>query len=44
MNKEVFVSELKKINIDVTHEMLEKLDKYYKLLVEWNEKIIFMIL
>ena len=39
MNKEVFVSELKKINIDVTHEMLEKLDKYYKLLVEWNEKI-----
>ena len=39
MNKEVFVSELKKINIIVTPEMLEKLDKYYKLLVEWNEKI-----
>ena len=39
MNKEVFVSELEKINIDVTQEMLEKLDKYYKLLVEWNEKI-----
>ncbi len=39
MNKEVFVNELKKIDIIATSEMLEKLDKYYKLLCEWNEKI-----
>lgn len=39
MNKEVFVNELKKIDIIATSEMLEKLDKYYKLLCEWNGKI-----
>ena len=39
MNKEQFIEELKKINIDVAEEHFEKLDKYYKLLIEWNEKI-----
>lgn len=39
MNKEEFVLELKKIGIDITDEQLILLDKYYKLLIEWNEKI-----
>ena len=39
MNKEEFVSELKKINIYITEEQLNKLDEFYKLLIEWNEKI-----
>lgn len=39
MNKEEFVLELKKIGIDVTDSQLMQLDKYYHLLVEWNEKI-----
>ena len=39
MNKEEFIKELKKINIDITNKQLEQLDKYYKLLKEWNEKI-----
>lgn len=39
MNKEMFVKELEKINIKVDKYQLEQLDKYYKLLVEWNNKI-----
>lgn len=39
MNKEEFINELKKINIEITEEQLQKLDKFYKLLLEWNEKI-----
>ena len=39
MNKEEFISELKKINIMLSSKQLEQLDKYYHLLVEWNEKI-----
>ena len=39
MNKEEFVLELKKIGIDVSDGQLVLLDKYYKLLIEWNEKI-----
>lgn len=39
MNKQQFVEELKKINIEITHEQLEKLEKYYELLVETNKKI-----
>jgi 16S rRNA (guanine527-N7)-methyltransferase len=38
MNKEEFINELKKINIDVTDKKLEQLDKYYKILVSENEK------
>jgi 16S rRNA (guanine527-N7)-methyltransferase len=39
MNKEEFINELKKLNITLTDKQLSDLDKYYKLLVEWNEKI-----
>lgn len=39
MTKEEFIIELKKMNISLTDEQLEELDKYYHLLVEWNNKI-----
>ena len=39
MNKEEFISELKNLNITLTDKQLNDLDKYYHLLVEWNEKI-----
>ena len=39
MNKEEFISELEKINIMLNSKQLEELDKYYHLLIEWNEKI-----
>ena len=39
MNKEIFIEELKKINIEITEEQLKKLDFYYHLMIEWNEKI-----
>ena len=38
MNKEEFIHELKKINIFLTEEQLKKLDIYYHLLVEENQK------
>ena len=38
MNKERFIEELKKINIEVTDEKIEMLKKYYELLVTENEK------
>jgi len=39
MNKEIFVSEVKKLGIDIDLEKLEKLELFYSLLVDWNEKI-----
>lgn len=39
MNKEEFVEEIKKLGITPTLSQLNQLDKYYKLLVEWNDKI-----
>lgn len=39
MNKEEFINKLKKLNIILTDKQLEDLDKYYHLLIEWNEKI-----
>lgn len=39
MTENEFVNELKKINIDCNQDQLDKLEKYYNLLVEWNEKI-----
>jgi 16S rRNA (guanine527-N7)-methyltransferase len=39
MNKEEFINELKKLNITLTDKQLNDLDKYYHLLIEWNEKI-----
>ena len=34
-----FIEELKKINIEITPLQLDKLEKYYNLLIEENEKI-----
>lgn len=39
MNKEEFVEECKKININITNEQLTKLEKFYHLMIEWNKKI-----
>lgn len=38
MNKELFIKELKKLNINITKEQEAKLDKYYHLLYEENKK------
>ena len=39
MTKEEFIEELNKINIFPTEEQMNKLDIFYNLLIEWNEKI-----
>ena len=39
MNLNEFNEELKKINITLSTYQLDKLEKFYKLLVEWNNKI-----
>lgn len=39
MNKEQFINEIEKLGIEVNDEKLNKLNRYYELLVEWNEKI-----
>lgn len=39
MNKEEFILELKKINIDITEDKLQQLENFYRLLSAWNEKI-----
>ena len=39
MNQNSFIEELKKINIELTQKQLDQLERYYELLVEWNEKI-----
>jgi len=39
MNKEEFIKELGKFNIMLSSKQLDQLDKYYHLLIEWNEKI-----
>ncbi len=39
MNKEEFIKEIEKINVNITQKQLDQLDKYYKLLIEWNKKI-----
>lgn len=38
MNKETFIKELKKINIKLTAEQLNQLEKYYEILITENEK------
>ena len=38
MNKEAFIKELTKLNINLTKEQLNQLDTYYHLLVEENKK------
>jgi len=37
MPKDLFILELKKLNIECTEDILNKLDTYYHLLVEWNK-------
>ncbi len=39
MNKEEFIKELEKININITSDMLKKLDIYYNLLVSYNKNV-----
>ena len=39
MNKDIFIKEVEKLGIIITEEKLDKLNKYYELLIEWNEKI-----
>ena len=39
MDKNEFIKELEKLDIALTDKQKEQLDKYYKLLIEWNEKI-----
>lgn len=39
MNKEEFIVEVSKLGIELTEEQLNKLDKFYKLLIDWNKKI-----
>ena len=39
MNINSFIDELKKINIEVTEKQLQQLEKYYDLLVQYNEKM-----
>lgn len=39
MNKEEFINATKELGIELTEEQLIKLDKFYNLLIEWNEKI-----
>jgi len=39
MNKEEFINKVKELGIEVSEDKLILLDKYYNLLIEWNEKI-----
>ena len=39
MNLNEFYKELKKLGITLSVKQLDQLEKYYKLLIEWNEKI-----
>jgi 16S rRNA (guanine527-N7)-methyltransferase len=39
MNKELFIEEVHKLGIELDDDKLSKLEEFYKLLIEWNEKI-----
>ena len=39
MNREEFLIELEKIGIKSTEKQLDQLEKFYELLIEWNQKI-----
>ena len=39
MTKEDFINELEKLGISLTNKQLNQLEKFYELLVEWNNKI-----
>jgi 16S rRNA (guanine527-N7)-methyltransferase len=36
MNQNKFIEELKKINIELSEKQINQLEKYYELLIEWN--------
>lgn len=39
MNQEEFIQALKEKNIILTNKQIEQFERYYELLIEWNEKI-----
>ena len=39
MTEKELVTKLKELNIDITQEKLDQLNRYYELLIEWNQKI-----
>lgn len=39
MNLDIFIKETKKIGLNLTEKQLEQLEKFYQLLISWNEKI-----
>lgn len=39
MTKDEFISAIEELNITITDDMLEKLDNFYHLLIEWNKKL-----
>ena len=39
MNKQEFLEELEKLGINLTNDQIDKLARFYQLLVTWNEKI-----
>ena len=39
MTNEEFIFEIEKLGIEVNNEKLDKLEKFYNLLIEWNNKI-----
>lgn len=39
MNLEEFQSEIKKLGLEFTEKQYQQLEKFYQLLIEWNEKI-----
>jgi len=39
MNKEEFLKETKELGINITEDQINLLNKFYQLLIEWNEKI-----
>lgn len=39
MKIEEFISELERINIKINEEQLQKLERFYELLISWNEKM-----
>ena len=39
MNLKIFIEETNKLGINLTEEQLNKLEKFYELLISWNEKM-----
>ena len=39
MNIDLFIKEVEKLGLKITSSELNQLEKYYELLIEWNEKM-----